>query len=754
MKRNLALFFIAISTQLVLTSPLALAGSGLWKEASSSSRAKLTQLKSGAYYQLDHAQITQLLSRADLEGNGQQISEIELPVGKGQIQRFKLFESPIMAPELAARYPEIKNYKVYGIDNPHASGRLSNSPMGFSGMITSPEGSYFIDPADKSENAGLYRAWRRASNSKSSGFKCGVEGHTHDHPVGEKAYRAASRTPGSLRVYRLALAATTEYVSAVGGTGTVSARKAQTLIEVNNAISRVNQIYEVDLGVRLQLVADTDSLFYTGVDPYTNDSGIAMLTQNQTNINTVIGAPNYDIGHVFSTGGGGLASLGSVCGTSKAEGVTGLGNPVGEDFYIDFVAHEMGHQFSAEHTFNGTTGNCGGGNRVAASAFEPGSGSTIMSYAGICGTTFTVGENITLNADAMFHSGSIAAIDTFTTSGAGSGCGNPISNANPSEPIVNAGSDYTIPRKTPFMLMATGSDADGDTLSYSWDQMDAGAATANNTLGFDLTTNSLFRSYLPQADNMRHFPALGTTIKNQFDTSETLACKTRSLNFRVSVRDGKSGIGRDDVVVNVVNAAGPFEITSHGSSQNVLSGPVTVIWNVANTDAAPISCSNVDISLLTFNGSEKTSYYETMLSSNEVNDGTATVTIPGNFAQVARFKVQCSDNIFYDISNADLSINGGVLTNFPTADNTVAYNTAGIGFTLSSVETEQCTDASTSSGGGTTTPTNTAGTSTATTGGSSGSAGLLWILSMLSIALYSSARNRERMRKVTAKIQF
>ena len=744
MNRNVALLIIAISTQLVLTSPVASAASELWTEAASSMRAKSTQQKSGSYYQLDHVRMTQLLSRANLEGNGQDISEIELPVGKSQIQRFKLFESPIMAPELVARYPEIKNYKVYGIDNPHASGRLSNSPKGFSGFITSPEGSFFIDPDDMSGRAGLYRAWRRASNSTSSGFKCGVEGHTHDHPVGQKAYRAASRTPGSLRVYRLALAATTEYVAAVGGTGTENERKDQTLAEVNNAINRVNQIYEVDLGIQLQLVTNTRDLFYTGADPYTNDSGISMLTQNQTNINSVIGAPNYDIGHVFSTGGGGLASLGSVCGTSKAEGVTGLGNPVGEDFYIDFVAHEMGHQFSAEHTFNGTTGNCGGGNREAISAFEPGSGSTIMSYAGICGTTFTVGENITSNADAMFHAGSIAAIDTFTTTGAGSGCGTLISNANPSEPIVNAGSDYTIPRKTPFMLMATASDADGDTLHYSWDQMDAGASTANNTLGFDLTTNSLFRSYLPQADNVRHFPALGTTINNQFDTSETLACKTRSLNFRVSARDSKSGIGRDDVVVNVVNAAGPFAITSHGSSQNVLSGPVTVTWNVANTDAAPISCSNVDISLLTFNGSNKTSYYETPLSSNEANDGTATVTIPGNIAQVARFKVQCSNNIFYDISNADLSINGGGLTDFPTADKTVAYNTAGVGLTLSSFEAETCTNEVASSGEGSTTAANT--------GGGSGAAGLLWILGMLLISLVNTSRYRESMRVVTTKI--
>lgn len=660
------------------------ANNQLWQPHTFSQRSEIPQqgVDENTYYQLDGVMLRQLLARAEYEGSTEIQSEIELPVSQGEIQRFKLVESPIMAPELAARYPEIKNYKVYGIDDPYSSGRLSISPQGFSGMIRGPSGSFYIEPVDSQNGTSIYRGVSNILTNNMTPFNCGVESHQHENYSHVTANRTSMRTAGSLRVYRLAIAATSEYVAAVGGT------KASTLIEVNKAINRVNEIYEVDLGVRLVLVGNTDDLFYTGIDPYTNDSGFILLDENQMNIDNVIGASNYDIGHVLSTGGGGVASVGSVCGTNKAEGVTGSGVPTGENFYIDFIAHEMGHQFNAEHSFNGTTGSCSG-NRSAAFAFEPGSGSTIMSYAGICKTALTDGENISRNADAMFHAGSIRAIDTFTTTGAGSNCGSLSLNSNPNEPVANAGSDFTIPRRTPFILTASASDIDGDPLVYSWDQMDTGTETSLTTLGFDLNDNSLFRSYLPQSSNQRHFPALGTTINNQFDDSEVLACTTRSLNFRLSVRDGKSGMGTDDVRVNVTNSAGPFKITSHNTTQVLAPGLVQFSWDVANTNTAPVNCTNVDISLLTFNAA-KTTYVETSLVSGEINDGSAVVTVPNKSSSRARLKIQCSNNIFYDISDADLVVTGAAA--FTGTESTVAYNTSGANLTLFTVPAETCGD--------------------------------------------------------------
>lgn len=650
-----------ISLCLVLGLSNSFADSNLWQPVATGQRS-LSGHSEGRDYRLDMINLNQVLSRAGLEGRAEPISQIELPLENGEIQRFTLEESSIMAPGLAAKYPDLKTYKIHGIDNPYASGRLSISSKGFHGMITSPEGTFYIDPqADD-----VYRVYNRNSQLPSQPFNCGVKGHNHDTPAGSISSRSANRTAGSLQVYELAVAGTAEYVAKVGPT--ISQAQAEIVV----AINRVNQIYERDLGVRLKIISGNDQLLYlnSATDPYTNNSGLDMLDENQANLDSVIGALNYDIGHVFSTGGGGIASVGSVCGNFKAQGVTGLSNPTGDAFYIDFIAHEIGHQFGADHTFNGTTGSCAG-NRVASSAFEPGGGSTIMAYAGICGD-----ENIVNRSNALFHAGSINQIDTFTTSGAGNSCGSFESANNTNEPTVDAGNNYTIPRRTPFVLTATGSDLDGDPLEYSWDQIDAGLSTNASILGVDLTDNSLFRSYIPRPEVQRHFPTLGTTLQNKYDDSEVLACQTRDLNFRVTVRDGESGMGQDDVVILVDNTSGPFEITSFNTAQSLGPGSYILNWDVANTDQAPVSCAQVDISLLTFNAG-KTTYFENSLANNVINDGAALINILDNSNTKARFKIQCSDNVFYDISDADLIITGSSGP-FSTTGNNVFYNTTGL----------------------------------------------------------------------------
>jgi len=670
---------------LLLSSTVTNADNGTWSVVKQSFKNSTDHQQSGRFYKVDAIKLKQQLSRATHEGRSAAISQIELPLRNGVIESFTVEESPIMAASLAAKYPEIKTYKIHGVDNPYASGRLSMGPNGFHGMITDSTGTFYIDP--DSEN--IYRAYGKKSQNKSEPFNCGVVGHNHESPLGVTAARSASRSAGSLRVYRLAVAATTEYVSVIGDPDKATE-------EIIAAITRVNEIYQRDLGIKLELIANNDDLLETSGNlpvAYSNEDSNAMLGENQQNIDAVIGFSNYDIGHVFGTsgssGGDGVAYVGSVCDNPikienrvKAGGVTGHPNPVGDAYYIDFVAHEIGHQFSGEHTFNGSSGACFGDPRMPAQAFEPGSGSTIMSYAGICSA-----EDIVDHADAMFHAGSIELIDIFTDElGRDVTCGGGNIILNNSKPQVDESSDYKIPRKTPFILTATGTDADSDAITYAWDQMDAGTATSAISLGADFGDNALFRSYLPQADNFRHFPALGTTLQNKYDDSENLACQSRDLNFRVTVRDGNSGIGRDDLLLTVDNDSGPFEITSFNSSETISLDSVDITWDVANTDIAPVSCTEVDISLLTFN-TTKTTYSETMLTQNVTNNGSASVTLPDSSNSKARFKIQCSDNIFYDISDADLVILGS--TPFESTGQTVFYNSDGL--LLKDSPTENCT---------------------------------------------------------------
>jgi hypothetical protein len=655
---------------LILLHSFNVVASELWQPLSISQRGSSDLNQSGQYYQVDQLRLIQQLSRAGTEGPNQLDTRIELPITDDQIEQFQIIEYSMMAPALAAKFPDIKTYKIKGIDDPNASGRLSMTPQGFNAMIVSRKGTYFMDQI----RDGLHHGYSKKSSSDLVPFKCGVVGHDHKHPVSVTANRLAQRTTGSIQVYRLALAADSAYVTRVGGT------VGSAMAEMTNTINRVNEIYERDLGIRLELVGNNDQLIYpdAATDPYSNGDINTMLEENQANLDAVIGNGNYDIGHVFGTGGGGLASVGSVCQKDfKAQGATALKGVSGESFYIDYVAHEMGHQFGAEHTFNGTTLNCSG-NRSATSAVEPGSGATIMAYAGICNE-----ENLQSQTDAHFHAKSISDIDSYTSSAVGS-CSTTVTASNPNQPVADAGNNYTIPSGTPFFLTAAGSDADGDILSYNWYQMDIGASTNAQSFGEDLGTNPLFRSYLPRSEKVRHFPALGTTLENVYDYAEVLACNSRDINFRLAVRDGNGGVSYDDTVITVNGSSGPFSVTAFNSAQAVSPGSYTVTWDVAKTDQSPINCSSVNISLLTFN-STVTTYKETMLAPGEPNDGSAEIIIPDLLASKARIKVQCQNNIFYDISDEYISLSGSGVAD--TTGNTVFDNIDGDSLRLTPAST-------------------------------------------------------------------
>lgn len=683
-----ALIFRLIAILTLINSGAALAQSNLWQDVTLQARSG-SSASTTRYFDSDDQALRTLLNLVPGESSGQ-TANIDLPMPDGSLAAFSIVESSIMEAALAAKYPQIKSYVVSGIDEPGAYGRVDISPKGFRGMLFTAQGRVFIDPDWQNPVAQRYLSRTVENESSTSNFQSRdseLPGNQSYSP--DLNYRTVNRIPGSLIVYRLAVSATQEYALAPSVNINAPGNEvADAVAEINTAISRVNVIFERDLGIRLVLVGNTGLLIdVAGTSPLApyNNSGIDLLDNNKAWIDAQIGVGGYDIGHVFSTGGGGVARLASTCSDPiKAEGATGLPDPTGDLFYIDFLSHEIGHQFGAEHTLNGTTSSCSGANRNALTAFEPGSGSTIMAYAGLCGV-----ESIQTNSDAVFHSKSIEQVNTFV-SGVGN-CNSTISANNLSEPFAIAGVDRVIPTGTPFLLEGSGTDADlGDTLSYQWDQIDAGTATTSSTLGDDLGDNALIRTYPPQPVGNRDIPALGTQIVDgPFDLSEALPCTARDLNLRLTVRDGKSGQDIDDIKLTVDANSGPFNITSQNTSATIVvsSGAFPIIWNVANTNVAPVSCATVDIDLLTFS-SDHTSYAVTSLLTGVVNNGNQLVSLLSNdnSASNARFRVSCSTNIFYDISDADMIIqnSGGIGSGtFATTGNTTFFNSSGLVFAAS-----------------------------------------------------------------------
>ncbi|MEM9025266.1 MAG: zinc-dependent metalloprotease family protein, partial [Bacteroidota bacterium] len=326
----------------------------------------------------------------------------------------------------------------------------------------------------------------------------------------------------------LALACTGEYAAFHGGT-------VNDVIDAyNTSLTRVNGVYEREVAIHMNIISGVENIIFLNgaTDPYDNGNGGAMLGQNQTTCDNNIGSANYDIGHVYSTGGGGVAYLQSPCGNLKAGGVTGQGSPVGDPFDIDYVCHEMGHQYGGNHTQNNSC------NRASSAAFEPGSASTIMGYAGICS------PNLQSNSDDYFHIHSFNEMVAFSVSGNGNTCAT-VTNTGNIVPTVSAGNDYTIPGVTPFELTASGNDGDGDELTYTWEQYDLGPATAggDNDLSQPSGNQPTFRSWKGTTDPTRVFPRIQDLVNNTTVVGEHLPDYDRNMNFRCSVRDNRAGGG-------------------------------------------------------------------------------------------------------------------------------------------------------------------------------------------------------------------
>ena len=597
--------------------------------------------------------IRNVVKNAPMEETGKAFTSktiITVPFPDGSNREFYVTESPIMAPELAAKYPELRTYTIEAVDAVSGNGRIDCTPLGFHGMIFTPEGTVFVDPYRMNDNVNYISYYKRDFVPYNKGIhqgNCVVDNpavHTElDYLL--KDNNSSLGTGAKLRTYRLALAADYEYVKFYGGT------IAGALNGMVVTMNRVNGVYIRELAIKMVMVANDTLLIYptSSASPYTDSDGSAMLDQNQTACDKKIGSANYDIGHVFSTGGGGIAQLGCVCQSgSKAQGVTGSPSPVGDAYDIDYVAHEMGHEFGANHPFNSTTGNCGGGNRNASTAYEIGSGTTIMAYAGICDT-----DDLQPHSDAYFHAISLDEIYAYTNSGSGSSCPVTVATNNGAPTVTVPAGGFTIPKSTPFSLTGSATDPDNDTLTYCWEEFDLGSAT---TAAAPSGNAPAFRSFNPVATPTRVFPKISDILGNTSTIGEVLPSYARNLTFRLTARDNKVTGGAtayNKLTFAVSNAAGPFTVT-YPSTAVVFprNSSQTITWNVASTNVTPVSCANVNILLSTDGGLT----FPTVLASKTPNDGSETITIPNSVSTSARIKVEAADNIFFAVSKVNFSI--------------------------------------------------------------------------------------------------
>lgn len=624
---------------------------------------------------LDIQGLTNVLSTAPMEFVATASPlDIQLPMPDGTLQAFRISESPLMEAGLAAKFPGIRNYSGKGIDNPRARLRISLSHKGFRCLIWSEEGYTVIEPASRLV-AQPYISYH-SSDLPDTPHGAGWCGTIDRENFPESNTRMVPQAVGhEMLTYRLAVVANSTYTQWAGGT------VADALAEINNIISQVTLAMERDMAIRLNLIANNDLLIILPgqTDPYSTvldqNTAPANLVTNQSYINGIISSNSYDIGHVFirSTAPGGvlgIAARGSVCRNStnqnKARGASSDDNP-GSARFLETVAHEMGHQFNATHTFNSVNGGCGNNNRSASHAYEPGGGNTIMSY-NTCPP-----DNIPGGIIIYYHHDSQEDFINYTRGSAGATCdlAIPLNNQAPS---VDAGTGgMFIPISTPFELTGVASDPDGDSLTYSWEQHDLGPAGSPNSPSGNAP---IFRVLQPSNSPTRIFPRLPNILSNSQTTGEILPSYSRDLTFRLTVRDQNGGVHSSDIAFEATDISGPFQVTHPNTQLNLTAGFIEEVeWDVANTTSFPVNCQEVDIYFSTDGGQT----FPHLLADNVPNDGQEFVVYPDITTSVGRLKVKAANNVFFDISNQNLNVqlpgNGG-FTLLPTMD-TISICTGG-----------------------------------------------------------------------------
>lgn len=665
----------------------------LWSETSKKSNSEILENKTNILnpkiYQLDINGLKNALAEAPKRLALGEKSEviISFPNSDGKMENFKIRENSNFDPQLAAKYPDIKSYVGEGLTDSNSTVYFSISPLGLSSMeIYGDKSAVFIEPYTKDLSS--YVVYKKSDKKDDlNKFECTVI------DVAQKGISNISNLAArpnaddaKLRTFRLALSSTGEYTAYFGGT------KALALAAMNNTMTRVNGVFEKDFAARMVLIANNDAVIYTSAstDPYSAAAQMSNWnSQLQSTLTSVIGEANYDVGHLFgaSGGGGNAGCIGCVCvNGSKGSGYTSPsdGIPSGDNFDIDYVAHELGHQFGGNHTFSHT-------NEGTGVNMEPGSGSTIMGYAGI------TAQDIQPHSDSFFHAISIQQI---TDNIKAKTCPTSTSTGN-SIPTANAGLDFTIPKGTPFMLTGSGTDANGDSLTYIWEQINNASSSqtgASSAASATKATGPTFRSWTPTTTPVRYFPRMAsvltgaTTTAGSEITVEALSNVARTYNFRFTVRDnraGGSGNNSDDAVITVNGTAGPFSVSSQNTATTYTGGTSqTVTWNVAGTTANGVNAANVDILWSTDNGNTWTT-----LLSGTPNDGSQAVTIPNVTTTTGRIMVKGSNHIFFDVNNANISVNAGSGSTDTVAPTAPTLSASGTTSTSTNLSWSGATDA-------------------------------------------------------------
>lgn len=625
-------------------------GQSMWTKTTNKSD-RLSDISYANNFVANEVNLTMMkdkLKNAPMEFTGQDGMLFPIPSPSGEIINLRIFESPVMESGLAAKYPHFKTYSGYDENNTRTNVRIDFTSRGMRVYGKSNEGIFYITPLDSNTENTTFLSFSKSDRILPEDFnhKCNViTSEETQQNITEHAVKSRGNVGENLRTFRVAIAATGEYTiqhdnNVEGG-----------LAAIVTSVNRLNQMYENELSVRMLLVDDNDQIIFTDADtdPYTNEDLGDMLDQNITTLNSIIGVNNYDFGHVYGTQGGGLAGLGVVCSNIKAWGATGILPAEGEEFVEEYVAHEMGHQFSANHSWN----SCNGlqGNSSNSTAYEPGSGTTIMSYAGLCGP-----DNVDSESDPYFNHVSILEATNFLNF---VNCAVEIPTGNTAPEVTAPDNGKFIPIQTPFMLTAEATDVDGDDLSYCWEQRNLGPTS---TLGFPVGNAPSFRSFPPTDEPTRVFPRMIDLILNQPPSEkEVLPTNSRDLDFAITVRDnhpGSGGLAWDYVSFESTANAGPFVLNTPNGDDNIEWESNTmqeVTWDVANTDAAPVNCQSVDILLSYSNGN----IFDFLLLEDTPNDGVATVLVPDSVSVKARIMVKAHDNFFFDISNQKFRINQG-----------------------------------------------------------------------------------------------
>ena len=618
-----------------------------------------------AALQLDFQALQTLLTEAPPEHTLAQPLLVQLPLADGTFETFALVRSAVMSPVLAASAPHILT-----LAGRSASGKrvhITSSPYGgFRAMIRRVDkGIEYIEPI-ASNQVQYYMAFDRKEypaelysklpslidpQSLQNLRKADDDRYSPGAPKPVNDRGPLSGSLVTLRVYRFAAATTGEFSESLNaGNDTMIV-----LDKVVNITNQLNVIYEADLDVRLQLIDEEKKILFlnSATDPYTGTTVGGWLDQNPAAMQSTLGsAQKYDVGHVFARflGGDalGVGSLNSICKQQKGRGCSAGFPPYGDDF-LATIGQEIGHQWGGLHTWN----NCDGLTEPFSGVerCEPGSGSTIMSYAGTCG-----GDNVQGVTDLYYHACSIRGIREYVETGEGSECGFTVITTN-TAPIVSIpyANDFFIPIGTPFELRGGATDIDGDVLTYNWDEIDTGPMTA---LGSPVGSSPLFRSFEPDtAGYVRTFPRINTIITNLTNKTEVLPTYSRDLTFALVARDnrpGGGGIHFDTLSFRSTDQAGPFKVVSPNTNATTWHpGEYQVVtWEVANTDKAPVNCRLVNIRL-SVNGGFKSPI---LLAENVPNTGKACVLVPNNLSPLARVRIEAADNVFFDISNQNFKI--------------------------------------------------------------------------------------------------